>query len=251
MCIRDRIREDEIREFFLLENDIVNLRIALKSKAGGVERKRIAKSPEALVSFDRIRHRIEEEKYFLLPPVFSECCRAIMRLEKPTPESIDRKIDELFWGWAFNVSSGFASFHSYVKLRIDLINIKRLIEHRFLEGKDLFLRGGNIDIRVFADALVQSVNLKEYFRKINFFNYFSIHNEYDFTPAGIGGLDKFIDDSLTAFWKRVKYEPFGFHTVCGYAHAKATELKNVNFLIAGKKSLISADELKANLRMTY
>lgn len=259
--IKDLILEEDVKEIFLAENDLLNLRYVLKSILQRTEPPDTPLVPDGMVSYGAIKKYVTDGKYYFLPKILALC--SVVLSKKPpaaSPVEADMKIDEIFFSWAADKSSSSPDCSDYIKMRIDVVNILNLVKLKTFFGAGawkpemlhgVFLPGGTIDRAVFALALNGSEKPSEFFKRVVFFDYRSALDEIDYNNDFLASLSKFSEDAQTNFWKKRRLNPFGFHIVCGYVHAKKTEVKNLRMIFNALINRLPPDRIKSRLRESY
>ncbi len=253
------IKDELIRDFFVYENDLLNLRAVIKSIKQGLEPPEEAPSPEGKIGYKSMIGRIKEKKYFLLPELLSICCEELLDSKKEhSPLAADSLIDEIYFRWALENNSGDEVFVKYVKLRIDALNILNLLRARFFfaateykQRASLFIGGGQIDRGVFISALRESIKISDFLKGVKFFEFSPQFENMEFGADIFSEFSKFYDDSITYFWSRERLKPFGFHLVSGYIHAKNMEMKNLRMINSSILGGVSTQERKKRIRESY
>ncbi|MDI6756798.1 MAG: V-type ATPase subunit [Endomicrobiia bacterium] len=203
---------------------------------------------------------VERQRFFGLRPPLGEICRLLTAAHAaPTAVEADFEAYSAFFSWAIAKVAAFPAAGRYFRIRVDAANAANFVGYSALgaargarsPSKTDFFDGGFIARSVFEEAASAGTEPSELFQAARFHDY-----KKSFAP-GMSGVytaasaSKFSDDAASDYWIKMRLEPFGFHHLCGYAHAKKTEIKNLRIIAAGIRSRVKPDEIKNRLRRAY
>lgn len=267
--------DEPLREVFLAEHGFASSLAAIKVSAEGgdhdsdaspstVSRRRaliVSGAPRGGVSgVSDIIAAVERQRFFGLKPPLGEVCRLLTAAKSaPTAAEADFEAYAAFFSWAIAKVAAFPAAGRYFRIRVDAANAANFVGYsaRGAErgarapAKTDFFDGGYIDRSVFEEAASSGAEPSAIFSTARFHDY-----KKSFAP-GVAGVhtaasaSKFSDDAASDYWIKMRLEPFGFHHLCGYAHAKKTEIKNLRIIAAGIRSRLKPDEIKSRLRRSY
>ncbi|PKN02332.1 MAG: hypothetical protein CVU77_00590 [Elusimicrobia bacterium HGW-Elusimicrobia-1] len=211
----------------------------------------------AMPSADAITSAVDRQKFFGLPEPLPEVCGLLTSGKSmPSAAAADFAAYAAFFSWALDKTSAFPAARHYFKIRVDAVNAANYARCVLPQTGDEtspvktdFFAGGFIDKDVFSEAVGALVDPTSLFSSSRF-------HEYRKSFSGAGAhtpvtASKFIDDASTDYWVKMRLEPFGFHHVCGYAHALKTEIKNLKIISAGIRSHLPPADIKNRLRHSY
>ncbi|MGI6030688.1 MAG: V-type ATP synthase subunit C [Eubacteriales bacterium] len=154
-------------------------------------------------------------------------------------------------------STGNAYLQGYVRLLIDIINLKTFARMRRMgKGWDdfsrVFLPGGDISEKLFIASYEEDL--------LQFADRLLAYGLQDATSQGaqelkekgrFTTLEKLCDNRLMGYIRNSKYVAFGLEPLVGYLLAKESEIKTVRIIMAGKLAALPPEQIRERLRETY
>jgi V/A-type H+/Na+-transporting ATPase subunit C len=247
-------------EIMSLKYDYHNIKVLLKGKA-------LKKDLESLlikvgtVPVEKLQQYIENEEYRDLGVIMREAVEKAESQYKASkdPQVLDIILDNYMFSDMLYRAKDLNDDYivNYVRIYIDLINIKTLLRVR-KQGKDReFLRsviveGGKIDKDVFFNSLGES--LDSFAGKIAHTDYYSILKQglEEYSKSGkINVFEKLSENFVMDYMKKAKFVSFGAEPIVAYLIAKETEIKTIRIIMVGKLNKVAPELIRERLRDIY
>lgn len=250
----------QLIDVMTLKYDYHNIRVMLKGKALGKDLSDLL-IPVGTVSVEKLTYYINNGNYRDMEATMRTALEKTEEAFVATkdPQIIDIMLDAYMFkdmlGKAYSLKDDFLI--NYVKINIDLINIKTLLrvkkqnkDREFL--KKVIVEGGKIDRDIYINGLNDSMD--SFANRISHTDYFNILKlgleEYNRT-ARINVFEKLSENLLMGYVKKAKYVSFGIEPVIAYLVAKEAEIKAVRIVIVGKINNVSPELIRERLREIY
>lgn len=241
-------------DVFLLENDYLNLKVALKAKACGG--KNAAYLPSGLYDVTDIVEAVESGETQAFDKRFKESVDGgilLLQEENVSARGIDTYVDKRAYAHIFAScpKSGKLAKEYYAK-KVDFANIssfarcKRLgLRQDFFE--DCFISGGKIAHDLFekdgADLETLALDLKDT-------PYAKIVGDLA-CSSNLVAFEVASENALLKMWKDEDSDMFSIAPIVAYYLTKKTELKVAKLIVAGIKNHVASDLIKERMRELY
>ena len=260
--------EDNLRlgkDFKLMDipafiNDYHNIKVLLKAEALGVDRSDILLPSgtipaEAMAEYVRDRNRsvLTENMY----KAVLEASEAHARTGDP--QQIDIICDKYWYADMLRVAEECKNQFAidYVKLRIDLVNLKAYARVRRMgEGwpflSNIFVEGGTVAASTYQKAYAEDYEqFASHFKGTNLYiaardGFEAMAKSGDFT-----GFERALDNAVMENIQAGRYTTYGIEAVFCYYIAKYNEMTNLRIIMANKIAGTSPEMIKERLRATY
>ncbi len=213
------------------------------------------------VDLDKLKVYINSEDYVDLSPIMREgTSKAATEFKiNKDPQIIDIILDSYMFkdmlSKAMKLENEFII--NYLKISIDLINIKTLFRVK-KQNKDrdflmmVILSGGKLDKDVFLNAINESMD--SFSQKLSYTDYGNIlkqaQEEY-LNTGKMNGFEKLSENFIMDIMKDTKFISFGPEPLLAYLIAKETEIKNIRIIMVGKLNKVAPAFLRERLRELY
>lgn len=213
------------------------------------------------VDLDKLKVYINSEDYVDLSPIMREgTSKAATEFKiNKDPQIIDIILDSYMFkdmlSKAMKLENEFII--NYLKISIDLINIKTLFRVK-KQNKDrdflmmVILSGGKLDKDVFINSINESMD--SFSQKLSYTDYGHIlkqaQEEY-LNTGKMNGFEKLSENFIMNIMKDTKFISFGPEPLLAYLIAKETEIKNIRIIMVGKLNKVAPAFLRERLRELY
>jgi len=257
-------KDPELTDLLFMINDFHNLKVAFKEKLQeNPSRDRAGKSFLAPAVYDGslIWNAVIEDNYKSLPePIKNAAAKVGGIFERTTKyNEIDIVIDRFFFGYALDVAARYKSdfMKNILSRQIDNVNIKTFIKFREAgvdraKLKAHVINGGELDAELYdraydgsSDDFMTMLRFKGCYPAVKT-GFEHWQKEGDFSI-----MEKLMDDLITGYVKKAKYETFGIEPVIGYFFAIKAEITNIRSIMTGKLNEIPDEYVRERLRTTY
>lgn len=252
--------QPEVFNLFLYKNDYHNIKVMLKSEFSGTERDDILVDTGSIALNSlklMIRDRNLREMSETMRLAVEDCIDTYNRTGDSQIIDIilDRACFKEMLEAAEKTENRFVS--EYVKMQIDLLNIKNFVRVKKMNKSwdfldKVLLEGGNIDSKLFLKKYGDS--FESFVDEAKFTPYGSLCETGigDFLATGsLTKLEKLIDDEMMSYIKKSKFIALGIEPLIAYLVAKETEVRNVGIIMIGKINGIPGEIIKERLREAY
>jgi len=245
---------------FLYPYDYHNLKVLMKSEYLGKE------TSDSLVDtgsieINKLKYAVRERDFSELTENMANALKEVIETfpKNKDPQSIDIIFDTYLYDEmlraAQNMNSEFVL--NYIKMQIDIINIKTFVRLRKM-GKSwdffskVFIEGGNIYKKTFISSYDESYE--------SFADQIFIYDFKEIFLEGIESLNKtgtftnleqLFDNKLMNYIKSAKFIAYGIEPLVSYLIAKENEIKIARIIMAGKIAGISSEKIRERMRETY
>lgn len=228
----------------ILEKDLSNIYISLGT-----------------ININLLKEYLSSKKSKDVNPIMAEgILKALETFDKDKdPQMIDIVLDSyMYKDMSYKASKLDDKFlKEYIKMHIDLTNIKTLLRARKQEKdrnffNEVIIQGGNINKDVYMELLnepdenilkklpgslyekILAEGIKEYINtgKLNYF-------------------EKLSDNFLMEYVKKAKHITFGLEPIIGFIIAKETEIKVLRIVMIGKLNSVAPEVIRERLRDIY
>jgi len=249
-----------VSDLLRLKHDFHNLKVALREKVSGRERK------DLYVDFGRysaeeVASRVMDEHLERLPGPLGPVAREALAVYEATndPGAADAVADRGMFTHFLASAEAFGAgyIETIVRTWIDLANIRVFLRARYLEFeardlKSLLLEGGTVPLSYYTETF--SLGLDE------------ITQRFESTPyrrvIEIGGaglekqessvpLEREIENNLVSLFKVSRYFTFGLELVLVYALTRQSEIRIVRLIFAGKERGMAPEAIKERIPDGY
>jgi len=252
--------EKKIIYLFSLRYEYHNIKVILKEKFSGKSFNNMIIDVGAIPAM-KLSDYIKNDDYRDLDPLLREAIENAGSDYQETKDSqrIDLILDKYLYKdmlkRAVDLKNDFLI--NYIKISIDLINIKTFLRVlRQKKGRDFLkealLNGGKIDNDIFLNSLNDSVD--NLINRLSYTDYYKIMKDglEDYDKNGnIAVFERLADDFLMNIIKDTKLISFGVEPLAAYIVAKETEIKLLRIILVGKLNNIPSEVLGERLRDSY
>lgn len=258
--VKKNVPDHTYINIFLLNSDFHNLKVLLKSEKLEADYSDIlldngVYTKESMIEY--VRERYYSKLTDNMRSAIEEVLDTMGKINDP--QMIDIIFDRAYFQDCLEIAVTLRSsfLNEYVKMIIDLTNIKSFIRVRKLElDLELLLKvligGGTIDCKFYSDHF-DSQNEK-------IISGFKLTKYHDLILAGIDGtaeytslslFEKAVDEYIINSIRPYRYGVFGIEPVLAHIIAKEYEILNVRIALSGVINNIRPEKLKERLRITY
>lgn len=252
--------EASVVDIMSIRYDYHNLKVLLKAKFLNINLDHLL-VPVGIVNTEILKKCIWDNDYRDLNKYMREACEIIENAFKAQddPQKIDIVVDSFMYKDMVSKSSNLDNKFviDYIKINIDLINIKTMLrvkkqkkDREFL--KEVLICGGKIDIDVFVNYLNDSV--ENFANKLSYTDYYNILKlgieEYS-KNGKLNLFEKLSDNFIMNYVKNSKYISFGPEPLMTFIFAKETEIKAIRIIMVGKLNNVSPEVIRERLRDIY
>ena len=247
-----------IIDVFRLKYDYHNAKVLLKSEARGVDAAHLLVGA-GLVAARRLREQVNASDLRGLPGRLGEAIASARDTLGATgdPQLCDFALDRAYFEDILDLAreSGSAFLEGYVRLNIDVANLKSLVRTLRM-GKDAdFLRGvlfsgGDID----TGRILSTVNAGTSIADLYAYSPLAAAAELGAAAVGgeaLTGFEKSCDNAVMEYISAAKYVAFGEALLAAYLAAKENEFTAVRIIMTGRLADLSADVIRERLRECY
>lgn len=247
-----------ILDVFKVKYDYHNAKVLLKSEARGAEADQLLVDT-GRVPPEELRDHIRASDFRGLPGKLASAIPEARETLGATgdPQLSDFVLDRAYFADMFDLAdrSGSAFLAGYVRINIDVANLKSLVRTLRM-GKDVdFLRGvlfsgGNLDVRRILNGVNSGAGITDLYTT-------SLLREAAEAGAGAingGGLtqfEKLCDDAIMAYVGNARYVAFGEAPVVSYLVARESESTAIRIIMTGRLAKLNADVIRERLREPY
>ncbi len=247
-----------ILDVFKVKYDYHNAKVLLKAEARGVEGERLLVDT-GRVSPEKMQACVLTSDFHDLPGKLSQAVAHAREVLGTTanPQLCDFVLDQAYFEDMYELAqqSGSAFLKGYVRLSVDIANLKSLVravrmgrDAAFLKG--VLFRGGNVDTDRILSAMGTGVSLEEVFSSLPSCGAGEAGAEA-INGGGLTRFEKLCDDALTLYIGSARYVAFGEQPLVAYLAAKESEFTAVRIIMTGRLAGLSADVIRERLRETY
>lgn len=252
--------EKELVDVLCYKYDYHNIKVLIKSKILDKDFDNILIDAGS-ISIELLRESINEENYRDLSSNMREGIEKALKEfeEDKDPQKIDVILDKyMFSEMLFKASKLDNSFLlDYIKLNIDLTNIKTLIRVKKQEKSrnffdEVIVDGGNLDRGALLELLnetEENISKKLYAKSYNTVVEKGLEEYLDSSKLSL--MEKLSDNFLMDYAKKAKFVSFGAEPIIAYILAKETEIKIIRIIMIGKLNNVSAEVIRERLRDIY
>ncbi len=247
-------------KIFLYIYDYHNLKVIMKSEyLGTVDEESLVDTGS--IAINTLKYAVKERDFSELTENMGKSLKEIIEQfpKNKDPQIIDIILDKFCYmeilDKAEEINNKFII--DYVKLQIDLINLKTFIRLRKMNKSwdffsKVFISGGRIPEKVFIK------NYDEVFE--SFAGQLFVYGFKDLFLEGIDALnetgkftvlEKLFDNKLIEYVKSAKYISYGIEPLAAYLIAKDNEIKIARIIMAGKLAGIPSELIRERMRETY
>jgi V/A-type H+/Na+-transporting ATPase subunit C len=252
--------ERKIIDIMSLRYDYHNIRVLLKGKALGKDLSYLLLEV-GTVDVEKLKYYISNEEYRDMSPIMREAVEKASEAFKAggDPQGIDIIMDSYMYRNMLSkaISLGDAYIIEYLKLLIDLTNIKTLLRVK-KQNKDkdflnqVILSGGKLDRDLLLNALNDSPeNFAGKIAHTDYYDIFKIGVEEFARTGRINTFEKLSDNFGMTYIKKAKYVSFGPEPLLAYIAAKETEIRVIRIIMVGKLNNVASELIRERLRDIY
>lgn len=245
---------------FLYPYDYHNLKVIMKSEYLSFDSSDILVDTGS-IDLKTLKYAVKERDFSSLTENMAKALNEVIETFPKTndPQQIDIIFDrhcyEEMLESARETKNDFVI--DYVKLQIDVINIKTYVRLKKMNKSwnfftKVYISGGSIDEQVFIKNYDDS--FEKFADNLSAYGFKELFLEGTDTLVETGKfttLEKLLDNKLIEYVKSAKYVPFGIEPLAGYLIAKDNEIKIARIILAGKLAGISPELIRERLRETY
>lgn len=245
---------------FLYPYDYHNLKVIMKSEYLAFDSSDILVDTGS-VDLKILKYSVKERDFSSLTESMGEALKEVIETFPKTndPQQIDIIFDKYCYEEMLNsaIKTKNDFLINYIKLQIDMINIKTYVRLKKMNKSwdfytKVFINGGNIHEQVFIKNYDDSFEkFAEQLSAYGFKDSFLEGTESLAETGKFTTLEKLLDNKLIDYVKSAKYVPFGIEPLAGYLIAKDNEIKIARIILAGKLAGISPELIRERLRETY
>jgi len=246
----------DLLDFLFCRHDFHNVKLSFKAKYSGKELKEF-ESELGNISADKIRQSVVEDSTPDLPDSLKEVVeKAKVKFEKNhDPHYIDNLLDkEMFKHLVSLVKKIDNEFVTdFLKLQIDLANIKILLRVKRLKRDISFLKnelieGGSIPTKELVEQLDKDTKtILKYLEKYFDNKMVVIFDEYE-KEDSLWNLEQGFENYELDYLQQTKMYNYGPEIVLSYFYAKKNAIRNVRLVMTGKINGVDSQEIKQRLR---
>ncbi len=249
--------ETEYVDVFRIKYDYHNAKAIIKAGAMDTDPAHILSSSGRFPP-EKLLEDINEEKMSYYPPVFGA---AIMEAKSElarsgNPQVSDFVLDRAYFAELSQLAEkkGNSFFKGYVKLLIDVANLKSAVRTLRMGKSAMFLEnalipGGSTDIsRILAAK--DAAEVASFFEQGPLSGAAALASEAAYGNS-MTAFEKACDNAVNEYLKKAKFVSYGPETVVTYLAAVENEITAARMIMTGKLSKIDADVIKERLRDMY
>ena len=249
--LKDMVPDGELLRIFCLQYDCHNAKVLVKSGGGA--------GGEGLYSgagyypLEQLRAVYEaENEDGELTPLFAEGIRAARSALARTgnPQLADYQLDKAYFAELLSMAedTGRSYFVSYVRNRIDKVNLRSLLRTQKMGRRvellgTALIEGGTVPLDQLTDPGLTREDITRLFGA----SIFDRASEEESMTA----FEKAADNAELEFISGGSLIPFGPEVVLEYVTALENEIMSLRIILTGKKMGLSADTLRERLRENY
>ncbi len=256
---KQMIADKNLFEFLFVRYDFHNIKLSFKAKYSG----KISSEYESklgLVEPEKIRKYILETNADSpsnkLKIVIDNANKLFEQNNKP--HYIDNILDKELFNYLGDLTKKINNvfINNFLKLQIDLVNIKILLRTKLMNKEVLFLQnelidGGSRTINNFIALFETDIKtiiktLEKYFDN----NLKTILEEYEKDQV-LPKLEKAFEEYELNYLKQTKRFNYGPELVVAYYYAKKNAIRNVRLIMTGKLNGISPEEIRQRIRQLW
>jgi len=249
----------EVADMLALKYDFHNLKVLLKDRYLNRQDDDMLMQG-GIIAPEKLKAMVQEGSYDDMPDALKD---GLVRAETAfdasrDPQDIDIALDNGYYEAVFAMADKLRS-HFLKELfirQIDMINIRTLMrvkrmgrDSRFLDK--VLLTGGYLDKAFFQGMLDQP--LAALADRLRFTPYASVADGVvEFERTGrLTVYEKLMDDSLLAYIRDHRSDPFGLAAVVGYLWAVENETRIIRIIMVGKINHMPPDVIRQRVREVY
>lgn len=249
----------EVADMLALKYDFHNLKVLLKDRYLNRQDDDMLMQG-GIIAPEKLKAMVQEGSYDDMPDALKD---GLVRAETAfdasrDPQDIDIALDRGYYEAVFTMAEKLSS-HFLKDLfvrQIDMINIRTLMrvkrmgrDSRFLDK--VLLTGGHLDKAFFQGMLDQP--LAALADRLRFTPYASVADGVvEFERTGrLTVYEKLMDDSLLAYIRDHRSDPFGPAAVVGYLWAVENETRIIRIIMVGKINHMPPDVIRQRVREVY
>jgi V/A-type H+/Na+-transporting ATPase subunit C len=243
-----------------LKYDYHNIKVLLKGRALEKDLSELL-IPVGAVPLEKLANYIQGENLRDMDPLMREALEKTDEAFKASvdPQIIDILLDSFMFRDMLKKAQelGEDFLINYVRMNIDLINIKTLLRVKKQNKDREFFRqtiidGGRIDRDILLNSLNESMD--SFAGRISHTDYHSILRlgleEYN-KSGRINVFEKLSENMVMQYVKKAKYVSFGVEPVIAYLAAKEAEIKAIRIVLVGKLNKVAPELIRERLRDIY
>ncbi len=245
---------------FLYPYDYHNLKVIMKSEYLGKEPED-ALVDTGSIEINKLKYAVRERDFSELTENMADALKEIIETfpKNRDPQNIDIIFDIYLYDEMIKSSKKMNSEFvlNYIKMQIDIINIKSFVRLRKM-GKSwdffskVYIDGGNISKKTYISSFDESY--ESFADQVFIYGYKEIFIEGIDSLNKTGmftNLEQLFDNKLINYIKSAKYVSYGIEPLVSYLLAKENEIKIVRIIMASKIAGISSDKIRERMRETY
>lgn len=247
-----------IIDVFRVKYDYHNAKVLLKSEARGVDAGALLVDT-GRVSPQELREHVRASDFRGLPGHLAGAIAQARDTLGSTgdPQLSDFVLDRAYFEDMFDLAraSGSAFLEGYVRINIDVANLKSLVRTLRM-GKDVdFLRGvlfsgGNVDVPRIIAAVNAGTPIPELYTASALREAAELGNSA-IAGASLTPFEKLCDDAVMAYIGDARYVAFGEAPLVAYLAARESEFTAVRIIMTGRLADLPADVIRERLREPY
>lgn len=257
----DRSTENpEITKVSRIKNDYNNLKILLKSYFLEVERDELL-SKFGMVDINALKASVQNKEFRDVPKLVEEAVLQVMEDFElnGNPQNIDLIVDKkMYQHIRESVKKlNMKPYEEYLKVEIDMINLKTFLRIRRIGGdfnffQKAFIEGGSITLDEFQKFFLENLSVVGDLFSYTPYGSFLTEAFKQFMESGsITEFEKDCDNYLLKVAKEGKNLAFGAGPILGYIKAKENENKAIRIIMVGKINNIPSSMIRGRLRDLY
>ncbi|WP_461205507.1 V-type ATP synthase subunit C [Clostridium sp. DL1XJH146] len=215
----------------------------------------------ATIPVSKLKSMITSKDYYDFNLIMREAIEKVEKLIEGEydPQDIDIILDNYMYKHILSAAREINEEYlmKYIKINIDLINIKTLLRvKKQNKGRDflkkVLIEGGSIDL----DTLISMLNesFENIISRLDHTDYNGVLRQGidEFNKTGkFNLLEKLSDNFIMNFIKDAKYVSFGVEPLIAYIFAKENEIKVIRIIMVGKLNNIAPEVIRERLRDIY
>ena len=250
--------DPSIIDVFKVKYDYHNAKVLLKSEARGIEADRLLVDT-GRVPPEQLRDGIRASDLRGLPGQLASAILAARETLGSTgdPQLCDFVLDRAYFEDMFALSraSGSSFLEGYVRISIDVANLKSLVrtlrmgkDAEFLKG--VLFSGGNQDVNRIMSAVNSGGTITDLYA-VSLLRDAAEAGAAAINGGGLTRFEKLCDDAIMAYVKDAKYVAFGEAPLVAYLVARESEFTAVRIIMTGRLAELPADVIRERLRDAY
>lgn len=247
-------------KIFLYTYDYHNLKVIMKSEFLGIDAT-MSLVDTGSIDLSMLKYAVKERDFSELTENMSNALKEIIEQfpKSRDPQVIDIILDKYCYNEILKSAEKIDNkfIEDYVKLQIDIINLKTFVRLKKMNKSwdfftKVFINGGKIPEQVFIKSYDDSFE--------NFANELFVYGYKELFLEGIEALnetgmftllEKLFDNKLIKHVKTAKYISYGIEPLAAYLIAKENEIKIARIIMAGRIAGIPSELIRERMRETY